>query len=256
MSWSASTSADVHRLRAVRTGAAHAVVVQVHDAGRSRARAVSGSSSCAERGGVAPAALDGVLHGTTVATNALLEHDGGRTGMLTTEGFRDIIHIGRHQRPHNFSLMQDIPFQRWPLVERKHRKTVSERVIPPGEITTPLDEERCVEAILELKAAGVESICVCFLFAFLDPSHELRAGSSSPSTTRTPRSPCRTRSSPSSASSSASRPPPRTPTSSRRRAGTSTASPRAGATPASPARSSSCSPTAASPRSARPPTTR
>ena len=47
--------------------------------------------------------------------------------MLTTEGFRDIIHIGRHQRPHNFSLMQDIPFQRWPLVERKHRKTVSER---------------------------------------------------------------------------------------------------------------------------------
>ena len=96
--------------------------------------------------------------------------------MLTTEGFRDIIHIGRHQRPHNFSLMQDIPFQRWPLVERKHRKTVSERVVPPGEITTPLDEERCVEAILELREQGVESICVCFLFAFLDPSHELRAG--------------------------------------------------------------------------------
>ncbi len=137
---------------------------------------VQGTREICEIAGIDPSDIGLVLHGTTVATNALLEHDGGRTGMLTTEGFRDIIHIGRHQRPHNFSLMQDIPFQRWPLVERKHRKTVSERVIPPGEITTPLDEERCVEAILELKAAGVESICVCFLFAFLDPSHELRAG--------------------------------------------------------------------------------
>ena len=137
---------------------------------------VQGTREICEIAGIDPSDIGLVLHGTTVATNALLEHDGGRTGMLTTEGFRDIIHIGRHQRPHNFSLMQDIPFQRWPLVERKHRKAVSERVIPPGEITTPLDEERCVEAILELKAAGVESICVCFLFAFLDPSHELRAG--------------------------------------------------------------------------------
>ncbi len=137
---------------------------------------VQGTREICEIAGIDPSDIGLVLHGTTVATNALLEHDGGRTGMLTTEGFRDIVHIGRHQRPHNFSLMQDIPFQRWPLVERKHRKTVPERVIPPGEIATPLDEERCVEAILELKAAGIESICVCFLFAFLDPSHELRAG--------------------------------------------------------------------------------
>ena len=95
---------------------------------------VQGTREICEIAGIDPSDIGLVLHGTTVATNALLEHDGGRTGMLTTEGFRDIIHIGRHQRPHNFSLMQDIPFQRWPLVERKHRKTVSERVIPPGEI--------------------------------------------------------------------------------------------------------------------------
>jgi N-methylhydantoinase A len=137
---------------------------------------VQGTEEICRLAGIAPADIGLVLHGTTVATNALLEHDGGRTGMLTTEGFRDIIHIGRHQRPHNFSLMQDIPFQRWPLVERKHRRTVRERVIPPGVIETPLDEERCVEAILELRAAGIESICVCFLFSFLDPSHEVRAG--------------------------------------------------------------------------------
>ena len=93
---------------------------------------VQGTREICEIAGIDPSDIGLVLHGTTVATNALLEHDGGRTGMLTTEGFRDIIHIGRHQRPHNFSLMQDIPFQRWPLVERKHRKTVSERVDPAG----------------------------------------------------------------------------------------------------------------------------
>ena len=83
---------------------------------------VDGTLEICEMARISPREVDLVLHGTTVATNALLEHDGGRTGMLTTDGFRDIIHIGRHQRPHNFSLMQDIPFQRWPLVERKHRK--------------------------------------------------------------------------------------------------------------------------------------
>ena len=137
---------------------------------------VEGTREICELAGISPGDIDVVLHGTTVATNALLEHDGSRTGMLTTEGFRDIIHIGRHQRPHNFSLMQDIPFQRWPLVERRHRKPLPERVVPPGEIAIPLDEDRTVEAILELRDWGVESICVCFLFAFLRPEHELRAG--------------------------------------------------------------------------------
>ena len=137
---------------------------------------IQGTLEICKLAGIAPADIDLVLHGTTVATNALLEHDGSRTGMLTTEGFRDIIHIGRHQRPHNFSLMQDIAYQRWPLVERKHRMAIPERVVPPGEVTIPLDEARTVEAILKLKEWGVESICVCFLFSFLDPSHELRAG--------------------------------------------------------------------------------
>jgi N-methylhydantoinase A len=137
---------------------------------------VEGTLEICTLAGIAPADIELVLHGTTVATNALLEHDGGRTGMLTTEGFRDIIHIGRHQRPHNFSLMQDIPYQRWPLVERKHRKAVPERIIPPGDVATPLDEARTVEAILELRDWGVESICVCFLFSFLNPVHEQRAG--------------------------------------------------------------------------------
>ena len=137
---------------------------------------VQGSLEACELAGIRPAEVGLILHGTTVATNALLEHDGARTGMLTTAGFRDIIHIGRHRRPHNFSLMQDIPIQRWPLVERKHRKPVAERVVPPGVVQTPLDEEQAARAVEELKAAGVDSICVCFLFSFLNPENELRAG--------------------------------------------------------------------------------
>jgi len=137
---------------------------------------VQGTLDICEMAGIEPADIGLVLHGTTVATNALLEHEGARTGMITTEGFRDIIHIGRHQRPHNFSLMQDIPFQRWPLVERRFRRPVPERIVPPGDVATPLDEAATVAAVEELRDQGVESICVCFLFSFLNPAHELRAG--------------------------------------------------------------------------------
>jgi N-methylhydantoinase A len=137
---------------------------------------VQGTLEICAMAGIAPGEIELVLHGTTVATNALLEHDGARTGLITTEGFRDILHIGRHQRPHNFSLMQDIPFQRWPLVERRHRRPVPERIVPPGEVAVPLDEEATVRAIHELRDDGVESIAVCFLFSFLNPEHEIRAG--------------------------------------------------------------------------------
>lgn len=137
---------------------------------------IRGTLEICETAGIGPKQIELVLHGTTVATNALLEHDGARTGMLTTEGFRDIIHIGRHQRPHNFSLMQDIPFQRWPLVERKFRLPVAERIIPPGDVDVALDEEATVAAIRHLRRMEVNSICVCFLFSFLNPAHELRAG--------------------------------------------------------------------------------
>ena len=75
--------------------------------------------------------IDTVFHGTTIATNAILEHDGAVTGMITTGGYRDILHIGRHQRPQHYSIMQDIPWQDRPLVKRRHRKTVTERLVPP-----------------------------------------------------------------------------------------------------------------------------
>ncbi len=124
----------------------------------------------------APSDIDYVLHGTTIATNAVLEYDGVETGMLTTENYRDITHIGRHQRPQNYSIQQDVPWQDEPLVERRHRKTVPERVVPPGgEVETPLDEEAVREAVAELKADGVEAVAICFLFSYLNDEHEQRA---------------------------------------------------------------------------------
>ncbi len=120
--------------------------------------------------------IDTVFHGTTIATNAILEHDGAVTGMITTGGYRDILHIGRHQRPQHYSIMQDIPWQDRPLVKRRHRKTVTERLVPPrGEVLEPLDEEGVRQAVRELKEAGVEAIAICFLFSYLDASHEARA---------------------------------------------------------------------------------
>ena len=136
---------------------------------------IDGVRDLCAREGVEPGALEHLFHGTTVATNAILEHKGARTGMITTRGYRDIIHIGRHQRPQNYSLMQDIPWQSKPLVKRRHRKLVTERLIPPhGDVLTALDEDEVREAARTLRAEGVESIAVCFLFSYLNPAHELR----------------------------------------------------------------------------------
>jgi N-methylhydantoinase A len=126
--------------------------------------------------GVDPGEIDLVMHGTTVATNAILEYHGAKTGMITTDGFRDIIHIGRHQRPHNYSLQQDIPWQARPLVEREFRRPVRERLAPPdGEELVPLDEDGVREAAAFLRAERVEAVAVCFLFSYLDDAHERRA---------------------------------------------------------------------------------
>ena len=73
-----------------------------------------------------------VLHGTTVATNAVIEHKLGKIGMITTEGFRDLLAIGRHKKTFNFSIHQEVLQERYPLVERRHIKTVRERMVTPG----------------------------------------------------------------------------------------------------------------------------
>jgi N-methylhydantoinase A len=124
----------------------------------------------------APQDIDLVMHGTTVATNAILQHEGAKTGMLTTGGFRDIIHIGRHQRPANYSIQQEIPWQARPLVLRELRRPIPERLIPPnGEVLIPLDTGEVRRAAEYLKAEGVTSVAICFLFSYLDDAHEREA---------------------------------------------------------------------------------
>lgn len=135
---------------------------------------IRGIVEVCEQAGIDPAAVEQVLHGTTVATNALIEYEGATTGMLTTEGFRDVTHIGRHRKPHNFSLQQTIPWQERPIVERRHRKEVTERIQPPGEVVTPLSEDDVRAAAEELVADGVESVAVCYLHSYLDDTHEQR----------------------------------------------------------------------------------
>jgi N-methylhydantoinase A/oxoprolinase/acetone carboxylase beta subunit len=108
---------------------------------------VAGIAELCARSEVSRAAIDHVLHGTTIGTNAVLEYDGAVTGMITTAGYRDIVHIGRHQRPQHYSIRQEVPWQDRPLARRRHRRTVAERLVPPrGEVLIPLDEAGVREA--------------------------------------------------------------------------------------------------------------
>ncbi|HEY1366323.1 MAG TPA: hydantoinase/oxoprolinase family protein [Gaiellaceae bacterium] len=137
---------------------------------------VSGLVELCDAAGVRPADVGAVFHGTTIATNSVLEHRGAEAGLLTTKGFRDVVHIGRHQRPQHYSVMQDIPWQARPFVKRRHRHVVTERVAPPtGEVLEPLDEAEVRAAARALREAGVRSVAVCFLFSYLNPEHERRA---------------------------------------------------------------------------------
>jgi N-methylhydantoinase A len=135
---------------------------------------VKGVRELCEGAGTAPSQLDQVFHGTTIATNIVIEHNGAQVGLITTEGYRDILHIARHKKPLNFSNYQDLPWQRYPIVRRRHRLTVPERVMRDGSVLVPLDEAKAREQVQKLKEAGVESVAVCFLFSFLNPKHEAR----------------------------------------------------------------------------------
>jgi len=135
---------------------------------------VDGIASLTSAVGISESDLDQVFHGTTIATNIVIEHDGARVGMITTEGYRDILHIARHKKPFNFSNYQDLPWQAHPLVRRRYRLTVPERITADGAVLVALDEERAREQVRRLKDAGVEAVAVCFLFSFLNDVHERR----------------------------------------------------------------------------------
>ena len=131
---------------------------------------VQGIRELCEQAGIGPGDVTGVFHGTTVATNAVLEFEGAEVGLITTRGFRDVVHIGRHQRPQHYSVVQDIPWQARPFAKRRHRHVVSERIAPPtGEVVVPLAEDEVRAAAEALRADGIEAVAVCFLFSYLNP---------------------------------------------------------------------------------------
>jgi N-methylhydantoinase A len=121
---------------------------------------------------VEPSRVATLLHGTTVATNALLQRRGARTALLTTRGFRDVLEIARQSRPRLFDLNAARPA---PLVPRTLRLEVEERMDATGTSMTPLDEVGVEEAVATLKALDVESVAVCFLHSYANPRHEQRA---------------------------------------------------------------------------------
>jgi N-methylhydantoinase A len=134
---------------------------------------VTGIRELSAQSGIAPRDIGEIIHGTTVATNAILERRGARAGLLTTEGFRDLLEIGRLR----LSRLYDLDFERpAPLVPRRWRREIRERMNHRGEVVTPLDRESAAAAIDRLLAEGVESIAVCFLHAYANPAHEAQVG--------------------------------------------------------------------------------
>ena len=118
---------------------------------------------------------DRLFHGTTLVTNMLLERKGAQTALITSRGMRDVILIGRHERPLNYAIRQEIPQQHHPPVPRRWRLTVSERIGATGEVVVPLDEQAVRDAARRLAASGVEAIAIGFLHSYRYPEHERQA---------------------------------------------------------------------------------
>lgn len=130
---------------------------------------VRGVESVLDRAGVGPASVTTVVHGTTLVTNAVIERTGARTGLLTTAGFEDVLEIGRELRYDIYDLFLERPD---PLVPRRLRLGVEERIAADGSVVTPLNRDQLASAAERLVSDGVESVAVCYLHAFANPEHE------------------------------------------------------------------------------------
>ncbi|HKN81200.1 MAG TPA: hydantoinase/oxoprolinase family protein [Actinomycetota bacterium] len=131
-----------------------------------------GVLSALEGSGVRPADVTAFVHGSTVVINAVTERRGARTALVTTEGFRDVLEIGRANRPDLYNLSYRKPA---PFVPRRLRFEVRERISHTGAILVPLDEARVESLAQRLRDAEVDAVAVCFLHAWMNPEHERRA---------------------------------------------------------------------------------
>jgi N-methylhydantoinase A len=122
---------------------------------------------------VEPDAVERFIHGTTVATNAVLEQKGAVTGVLMTEGFEDVLEFGRQKRSRMYDLDMDAETPTF-LAPRRRRVGIRERLDAAGGILVPLDEDRVRREVGRLRAEGVQALAVCYLFSFRNPAHERR----------------------------------------------------------------------------------
>src|SRR5262249_2351800 len=155
--------------------------VALDSAGRRHTAKVLTTPAAPERGVIAaieavlaeariPAsALSIIIHGTTLATNALIERKGAKTALITTRGFRDTIEIRHENRFEQYDVGIDLPP---PLVPRRLRLSVSERIDARGRVITPLDEDDVARAIDEVEQRGVEAVAVGLLHSFTEPGHQ------------------------------------------------------------------------------------
>jgi N-methylhydantoinase A len=133
---------------------------------------LDGIGAVMKAAGLAPAEVGLIIHGTTLITNALIERKGARTALVTTEGFRDVLEMGTESRFEQYDLAIEKPA---PLIPRRLRFTVPERISAKGEKLLALDEDALARVGGELAAAKAESVAICFLHAYANPAHELRA---------------------------------------------------------------------------------
>jgi N-methylhydantoinase A len=126
-----------------------------------------------EEAGLRPADLSIIIHGTTLATNAIIERKGAKTALLTTEGFRDTIEIRHENRFEQYDVNIDLPP---PLVPRRLRFPVRERIDARGRILVPLDEAALAPVVARLATERIEAVAIGFLHSFMNPAHERRVG--------------------------------------------------------------------------------
>ena len=133
---------------------------------------VSGLAALLRAAGAAPRDVVEIVHGTTVASNTILQKTGAVTGLVTTRGFRDVLEIGRVRTPDLYDLTWEKPR---PLVPRRLRLEVDERIAADGSVVRPLDEAGVVRAAERLVRAGVQVIAICFINSYANPAHEQAA---------------------------------------------------------------------------------
>ena len=126
-----------------------------------------------ELAGAPAAAVERFIHGTTVATNAVLEQKGAVTALLTTEGFVDVLEMGRQKRSRMYDLDMD-PETPTFVAPRRRRIGIRERLDAQGRVLVPLDEDGVRAAVAGLRRDGVQAVAVCYLFSFVNPAHERR----------------------------------------------------------------------------------